>query len=208
MTTRFAALVAAAGMSSRMRKFKPLLPFDGLSIIEHVVEKFIALGAAPVVVVTGCRHDLLAPVVQRAGATVVYNRGYADTGMFESLALGLKHLAGKCDAVFIQPCDIPLVEMNTLGSLKETLCARECMAVRPVHRGRGGHPVLFSGGAVPYLLRHDGRGGLREAMRTLPGQVIDMQVDDPGVLMDADCPEDYEALLRNLEFSKMAGCCV
>lgn len=195
MTTRIAALVAAAGMSSRMHEFKPLLPFAESSVIDCIIGKFTALGAEPVVVVTGHNHDLLAPVAEKAGAEAVLNPRYADTGMFESLVIGLERLAGRCDAVFVQPCDIPLVTTGTLHALLRVFRDGECAAVRPVHQGWGGHPLLLSAGAIPFLLTYDGDGGLRQALRLLPGRVVNVPVDDEGTILDANRPEEYRALL-------------
>lgn len=198
MTMRLAALVAAAGLSSRMRDFKPLLPFADTSMIACIIGKFIAVGAEPVVVVTGHNHNLLTPAAEKAGAETVLNPCYADTGMFESLVVGLGHLAGRCDAVFIQPCDIPLVATGTLGELLRVFQDGGGMAVRPVHRGRGGHPLLLSAEAMPFLCAYGGEGGLRQALRLLPGRVVDVPVDDEGTLLDANRPEEYQALRNRI----------
>lgn len=203
MTMRIAALVAAAGLSSRMQRFKPLLPYGETTIIEHILRKFRDLGADPLMVITGHLHSLLAPVAEESGAVVVHNPAYADTDMFYSLKLGLAHLEGECDAFFVQPCDIPQVSVATLRSQLRTLRDRNCLAVRPTLEGkRGGHPLLFAAAAIPPLLAYAGGDGLRGAMASLPGTVVNISVSDPGILLDADSPEDYQALLDRLAKQK------
>ena len=49
------AVLAAAGLSSRMGDFKPLLPFEDTTIAFHVTSMLKRLGADPVIVVTGYR---------------------------------------------------------------------------------------------------------------------------------------------------------
>lgn len=205
MTIRYAALAAAAGMSSCMQAFKPLLPFAGKSIIEYVVGNYQAQSIQPVVVVTGYRHDLLQPVVEQCGAHSIHNADYASTGMLESLALGLNYLKDRCDAVFIQPGDIPLIAPTTFSALQRGLAEHDVMAARPVHQGRRGHPVLLSAAAFSSILGYAGGDGLRGALRELPGGAVDIEVDDPGILLDADSPDQYQALLARLAGRETAG---
>ncbi|MCC8165498.1 MAG: nucleotidyltransferase family protein [Planctomycetes bacterium] len=203
MTLNVAALVAAAGCSSRMGRFKPLLPLGGKSIIEHVVDKLHEGGAETVVVVTGHNRHLLAPVVEKCGAVTIHNPDYQTTGMYDSLKLGLRYLRNKCDAFFIQPGDMPLITVETLRSQIEALITTGSQVVHPSYMGRKhGHPVLFAGNAIDALLAHDGEGGLRTAIRKLFGGKTDISVLDQGILIDADRPEDYQALVAR--FNKTA----
>lgn len=205
MKARIAAIVAAAGCSSRMGGFKPLLPLGDKTIIEHVVDKLREAGAETVVVVTGHNRHLLEPVVQKRGAVAVHNPDYETTGMYDSLKLGLRHLQQKCDAFFIQPGDMPLVAVETMRKQVEALSASGSQVVHPSYMGRKhGHPVLFAGNAINALLEHDGEGGLRTAIRKLPGGKTDVPVLDQGILIDADRPEDYQALVARFNGGAIA----
>ncbi len=194
---RVGAIVAAAGLSSRMGQFKPLLPLGGKTIIEHVVANLQSAGAGTVVVITGHKREALAPVVERMGAVTIHNPEYASTGMYDSLRLGISHIRNRCDAFFIQPCDMPLVTVDTMLRQLEVLAVTGSQVVHPSYMGRKhGHPVLFSIGAIETLLSHDGEGGLRNAIRKITGTRTDVNVSDQGILIDADRPEDYQAIIN------------
>ncbi len=199
-TVEVGAVVAAAGLSSRMGQFKPLLPLGNKTIIEHVVEHLQNAGARTVVVITGHNREALTPVVEKMGALPLFNPDYATTGMFESLKLGISYLKGRCDAFFIHPCDMPLVTVDTMRRQLDALASSQCHVVHPSYLGRKhGHPVLFSSNTVDTLLAHDGEGGLRNAIRKIPGLRIDVAVGDQGILIDADRPEDYQAILARFD---------
>lgn len=192
---KLAGVILAAGLSSRMRAFKPLLEIDGVSMVRSVVRLMQEAGAAPVVVVTGHRRRELEEHLQGAGVESVHNPDYASTQQFGSLRLALARLEGRCGRLLISPADIPLVQPETVAALLRTPGA----FVRPVCRGRGGHPVLLSGDLIPALLRYDGPDGLRGAIRQIGCAVQNVTVEDGGVLMDNDTPEDFN---KTLEWSK------
>ena len=57
---RLAAIVLAAGRSTRMDGFKPLLELDGRSLLEWALHSFVTVGIDDVVIVTGHRGDEVA----------------------------------------------------------------------------------------------------------------------------------------------------
>ena len=89
---KIGAVVAAAGLSSRMGAFKPLLPFDGDTVIGRCIANLRGAGAEEIVVVTGHRGDELTAHLRSLGVTTVHNPDYACTQMFDSLKLGLRAL--------------------------------------------------------------------------------------------------------------------
>lgn len=192
---RLAGVILAAGLSSRMGAFKPLLEIDGVSMVRRVLGLMQGAGAGPVVVVTGHRRRELEEHLQGAGAELVHNPDYASTQQFDSLRLALVRLEGRCGRLLISPADVPLVQAGTV----ETLLRTPGEFVRPVCKGRGGHPVLLSAALMPALLRYDGPDGLRGAIRQIGCAVRNVTVEDGGVLMDNDTPEDFN---KTLEWNK------
>ncbi len=188
-------MIAAAGLSSRMGRFKPLLPFAGTTIAARCVENFRAAGVAEILVVTGYREQELRAALAGADVRFCSNPDYRTTQMFDSLRIGLAALPAGCARVFITPADIPAVRPETVRALLETAGA----AVRPLCGGRPGHPILLDRSLVPGLLTHDGAGGLRGALDALGVRFTDLPTDDAGILLDADTPADYAALLRREE---------
>ena len=189
---KLAGIILAAGLSSRMGAFKPLLEIDGVSMVRRVVQLMQVAGAHPVVVVTGHRRRELEEHLQGAGVELVHNPDYASTQQFDSLRLALARLEGRCGRLLVSPADIPFVKPETV----EALLGAPGEFVRPVYRGRGGHPVLLSGDLIPALLRYDGPDGLRGAIRKSGCVVRNVEVEDGGVLMDNDTPEDFARTVK------------
>lgn len=188
-----AAIVMAAGASSRMEGFKPLLDIDGRSMIQRVVDYMRASGAKPVIVVTGYRAADIEKHLADAGALFVRNDRYFETQMLDSLLLGAGALPREADRVLISPADIPLVEEATIRSLLEA----EGEFVRPVHKGKGGHPVVLTRELLEKIKDYNGPGGLRGAMEAYGVTMVDVAVEDSGTLLDGDTKEEYAALLRH-----------
>ena len=113
---RLAAIVLAAGRSSRMHELKPLLEAGGRTLLERAVGAFTAVGIDDVVVVTGHRGDEVAPVAARAGAGTVPNPRF-DDGMYSSVQAGVAALAAGVTRFFLLPADVPLVRPETVGRL-------------------------------------------------------------------------------------------
>ena len=102
-----AAVVLAAGRSSRMGAFKPLLPFDGRTLIGHVVAGLRAAGVTRIHVVTGFNAEALAPEIDRLGVTRAHNADF-DRGMLSSVQAGVASLPAETQAFLLAPVDVPL----------------------------------------------------------------------------------------------------
>ncbi len=193
---KIGAVVAAAGLSSRMGDFKPLLPFDGVTVIERCVANLRAAGASALVVVTGHRAEELAARLR--DVTLVHNPLYAETQMFDSLRLGLRALPADGDTILLTPGDVPLVEPETVRALLAAKAGFAC----PVCAGRRGHPVALDGRYRDAVLRYAGDGGLRGAVAALGIPMTEVEVADEGMSRDLDTPADYREVLEMLKQKK------
>ena len=199
---RLAAIVLAAGRSSRMGDFKPLLQAEGTPLIAWAIRAFKQAGIADVVVVVGYRREDVEAAASAEGAEVLTN-AEPDAGMFSSLRVGVLGLDDAVTRFFVLPADVPLVRPETVGRVaREAHAASLADGVRaevavPVHRGVSGHPPLLSVGLRDEIRRSDPPGGLRELLEGHAGSTLVVPVDDPGVLLDADTPDDL-ARLREL----------
>ncbi len=196
---RLAAIVLAAGRSARMGELKPLIEVEGRTLLERAVGAFTTAGVDDVVVVAGHRRDEVAAVGSRSGARVVTNPAY-DHGMFSSVRVGVQALDPGATRFFVLPADIPLVRPETIGRLiRQGRVARGGAAdvIYPLLDGAEGHPPLVAGALRTEIRAADPPGGLRELLvgHSAASAVVD--VDDPGVLLDADTPEDL-ARIREL----------
>lgn len=193
-----AAVVLAAGLSSRMGKFKPLLLLGGQSVLARVVGLLRQGGAAPVLVVLGHRAAELEPVVRSLGAVPVINPDY-EQGMFSSLRTGLAALPPDCPAFFLLPVDIPLVRTHTLTRLRAAWEQGLGPVLHPTFQGQWGHPPLIAAELAPAIMAYDGTGGLRGFWESRPELAREVPVADRFVLRDQDHPQDYEELTAALD---------
>ena len=186
------AVVVAAGMSSRMGDFKPMLSIGEISVAQRVVATLRQAGAERVVVVTGYNADELERHLSKSGAVFVRNEEYRTTEMFDSALIGLKYIRGKCDRILFTPVDVPLFTAATVRELLDSGVELAC----PVCGGQRGHPILMSPDVVDRLLRDSGEDGLKGALGRCGVPMTLVDVPDPGILHDADTPEDYRQLLE------------
>ena len=186
------AVIVAAGMSSRMGDFKPMLSIGEISVAQRVVATLRQAGAERVVVVTGYNADELERHLARSGAVFVRNENYRTTEMFDSALIGLKYMSGKCGRILFTPVDVPLFTAATVRRLLDSGAELAC----PVCNGQRGHPILMSASVVQKLLSDSGEGGLKGALARCGVEEALVEVEDTGILHDADTPEDFRQLLE------------
>lgn len=188
---RTGALIVAAGMSSRMGIFKPMLKIGSISAVCRIIYTLQQAGADPVVVVTGNRAEVLERHIAKQGVICLRNPDYATTQMLESAKIGFQYLIAECEQVLFTPVDIPLFTVETT----EKLIASGVDVAIPSCHGKEGHPLLISGKVLPEILQFNGDGGLRGALSDCKVKLQHILVDDEGILFDVDTPEDFRNLL-------------
>lgn len=192
---RFGAVIPAAGLSSRMGMFKPLLPYGGRTVIEASVGSVIPYISTASVVV-GHRGKELADLLRRSFSdrlNVVTNPDYASSDMLRSVQLGLRAL-GACDAFFLLPADMPLISGAVYAALTSAYDGAADV-IYPVIEGRRGHPPLISARLIPVILSYRGDGGLRAILSERVAK--DVALTDKGILTDLDTPQDYQKICRS-----------
>ncbi|MEE0203583.1 MAG: nucleotidyltransferase family protein [Muricomes sp.] len=186
------AVITAAGLSSRMHDFKPLMQIGRITMIERVILNFQSAGIKEIVVVTGRKSCDIEKQICHMGIISIKNPDYAVTQMFDSALLGMKFLMEKCSRFFLCPVDIPLFKIKTV----RTLMDEDEEVVIPSYRGMSGHPILISSKAAEKLSYYSGKGGIRGAINTGYIKIIAKEVEDCGILFDANTQEDYRVLLE------------
>ena len=100
------ALIVAAGMSSRMGDFKPMLNIGSISIAQRIVATFHQAGVNKIVVVTGYNAAQLERHLSNSGLIFLRNEAYATTQMFDSAKIGLRGRTDiKTDPIGIRATD-------------------------------------------------------------------------------------------------------
>ena len=188
----YSAVIAAAGLGSRIHQFKPMMCLGDETIIGRMIRVLRDVGVGEIVVVTGYRSEMLNRHLAPLQVKVCENKEYATTKMFDSVRLGLLALEEPCDYVFVTPADIPLVQPETLTQMQ----AAQADVVRPMYKGVPGHPIMISAGCIPQLVHYDGAGGLRGAIDAMQRRILDVAVEDGGVLIDFDTPDDFKKIWK------------
>ena len=186
------AVIAAAGMSSRMGSFKPLLKIGSVTMAEKLIRVFRASGVDEIVMITGFQAKKLESFLADSRIAFLRNENYPKSDMFASAKLGLTQLADRCGRILFTPVDVPLFSPATVVSLLSSEAELAC----PVFNGQRGHPLLLSGRVAAQLVMDSGEGGLRGAITRSGLDILEISVDDEGILFDADTPQDYERLLE------------
>jgi CTP:molybdopterin cytidylyltransferase MocA len=195
-----ALLVLAAGQSVRMGSPKALVRFEGRPLLEHLLAAPLVREFGDVLVVLGHHADALRPIVARLGYRSVLNPD-PDRGRTGSVQTGLQALPAAIRAVFVQPVDCPMILPETYLALA-TAIGSEDVAI-PSYRGKRGHPPLFSAALIPRILAAGPDQPLRDLLQGPVGRLSKsshevrcrlVEVDDPGVLVNVDRPEDLAQL--------------
>jgi len=190
-----AAVILAAGGSTRFGAPKQLLPWQGRPLITHVADMAWMAGLSPVVVVVGAEAERVTPAL--AGRDVLVLRNYRwQEGMSTSLNLGVAALPPSVEAAVFLPVDQPLVDARFLRSLVTYWRQHDAGIVVPVGReGRRGMPVLFARRFFAELAQLSGDIGGRALFAQYADDLVTMLVAGPDILTDVDTPSAYEALL-------------
>lgn len=198
----YGAVIVAAGMSSRMGEFKPILQIGYQSVVQHVISAFRQAGIQQIVIVTGHNAALLKTHLADTGVLFLHNEHYRTTQMFDSAKIGLSYLKEICDRVLFTPVDIPLFSPDTV----QKLIASGAELASPLCGGKQGHPLMLSSRLIDAILKDSGEGGLKGAVARLNIPMTHVEVNDPGVLHDADTPEEFQILLKQYRDGCNASC--
>ena len=185
-----AALVLAAGYSSRAPGFKPLLPLGDGTVIEATVQTLRHGGVADITVVIGHHAAEMIAELKRIGVRYVLNKDYRK-GMFSSVVTGVNSLSSQTEAFFLLPGDMPLVRSHTVQMLWKAYCRVRAKVIYPVFRRQRGHPPLISTQCCPAITSSTQPEGLHSLLALYENQAYEVETADEGILIDIDSPEDY-----------------
>jgi molybdenum cofactor cytidylyltransferase len=192
-----AALVLAAGRSTRAGTNKLLADIGGETLIRLTLRALAGSRARPLLLVVGHEHERLVEAVAGLDVAIVQNPRYAE-GLATSLAAGLAALPPDASAALICLADMPLVG----ASLVDALIARfeampEAAAVVPAHAGQWGNPVLIARKLFPELAALRGDAGARRLLQGRTDVAI-LDTQDASILFDADTPAALAELRTRL----------
>ncbi len=184
------AVILAAGESKRMKVPKMLLPFNGITMIEKVIQNILNSEVFNILVVLGCYRNEISAVIDNLPVIKCLNDDYRE-GMLSSVKCGLRNLPDDAEAVMIFPGDQPLIEPEVTNRIIECYRQSGKGIVIPVHRNRRGHPLLFDSEFIETVLSLGKNDMLSSFIKEHRNDVKEIRVNSPGILKDFDTKEDY-----------------
>ena len=204
-STRFSAVVLAAGQSSRMGgPNKLLLPFQGEALVRRTVRTVLAAGVQETVVVTGWQSREVMRTVLDLPVTLQLNLLYED-GQMRSVAAGVAALTQATDAILVCPGDLPLLRVEDVHELMDVYLAHpDSSIVIPRHEGERGNPIVFGAAYAPEVAAGRRLIGCRKLAQQYPEETFWHEAAHDRFTTDCDTPQAYQQLLQRLGLAQPA----
>ena len=189
-----AAVILAAGASTRLGQPKQLVCIGGEPLLVRTVRLAREAGCEPVVVVIGFEAQRMREALAGIPAVIVENPGW-QSGMGSSLRFGVAALAQVVpgsSAVLLLVCDQIALSAGFLNELRRVHELSEKPITAAHYAGRAGVPAIFTARFFPELLKVEGDRGARAILERHAAEVALVEFED-GVI-DLDTPEQLRHL--------------
>lgn len=190
-----AAIILAAGKSARMGQAKQLLPLGESTVLGQSIAHVRGAALDEIILVLGASAEAIRRQLPLEGLKLVVNPHYEE-GMATSLRAGLEALSPQADAALILLADQPLVRPATLNRLADHYRRTNPRILIPTCRGIRGNPVLLDRSLFAEAMALAGDVGCRALFAQHPEAIAKLEVEDEGILLDIDNPDDYQRLRR------------
>ena len=186
-------ILLAAGLGTRLGQVKPLLEVEGIPTLARVIAALREAGMERIVVVLGSAAEEIRRGVDLSSCRVVVNPDYA-LGLSSSLRTGIASLSPDAEGALVVHADLPRLSPATIRAVLAQAEAGATLA-RATHRGLPGFPVFLHRSTLAGLLPTlSGDHGARKYLAEHAAEVAQVEVDDPGAVLDVDRPEDVAEL--------------
>ena len=184
-----AALILAAGESRRMGSPKALIPYHGLTFVEHLLAATRLPRIGETRVVLGAGADVIRGQLPVKESQIVLNDAW-ESGPLSSIQAGLRSLPEEgVEAALICPVDHPLVTLRLIGAIVAAFDRSGKAIVLPTYLGRRGHPVLFASRLFSELMGAPLDVGARAVVRGHRGEIEEVPTEEEGVVLNLNDPE-------------------
>jgi molybdenum cofactor cytidylyltransferase len=191
------AIILAAGESKRMGFPKMLLVFDNKSMIENVIENVTNSVVDNIMVVLGSDREKLVKVVEVCPVSYCYNDNYKK-GMLESVKCGFRNIPSDFEAVLVFQGDQPLITPEVINSIIVAYKSSGKGIVIPVYENKRGHPLLIDKKYKDEIEKLDSHEGLRSLASHFINDVLEVETNDRGIIIDFDTYEDYKIQISQI----------
>jgi len=187
-----AAVILAAGASTRYGQPKQLLDYHGKSFVRTAAETALRAGLSPVVVVTGANSGKVSAEVSDLPLLLIHNPDW-QSGQSSSLKAGVAALPENVGGALFLIVDQPQVTVELLLALVERHSQDLPAILAPYVFDQRANPLLFDRITFPDLLRVTGDTGGRAIFSKFSPRYLNWY--DRSLLLDVDTPQDYQKLL-------------
>jgi len=189
-----AALVLAAGGSSRLGRPKQVEPWASSTLLETVLRHISALPFDERFVVIGAAFDEIVASIDFTGWTVVENPEWRD-GLASSLRVGLDAVLRltRSEAAAIFLGDQPEVDPSVVRSLLTAQQKAKKPVIIPKYRYEWGNPVIVAKPLWPRLMSLEGDAGAMQLFKAHPDWVEEIWFE-ARLPRDVDTQRDIEDL--------------
>lgn len=192
--TDIGVVILAAGLSKRMGRPKMLMAWKESTVIQSVVNSYLAAGLMEInVVIGGCRKELES-LLKELPVQLIYNPKFENGEMLDSLKIGINSLSKNIQAAMIALGDQPRIESKDISKVIDGYLNTNSRLIVPSFKMRRGHPWIVEKSLWHGLLNLELPDTLREFLKENSKEIHYIDIDNPSILMDMDTLEDYERL--------------
>jgi molybdenum cofactor cytidylyltransferase len=193
------AVILAAGTSSRMGKTKQLLALGESTVLAQTLAHVQAAAFQEIILVLGASaEEIRGQLPSLEDLKIVLNPAHQQ-GIASSLQAGLSAVDPNSDAALIILGDQPFIRPQTLHRIVEEYRRSQAQIVIPTHQGQRGNPVLLDRSVFAEVMALEGDVGSRAIFARHLDRIVNVEVEDDGVLLDLDDPADYERLKTKIK---------
>jgi CTP:molybdopterin cytidylyltransferase MocA len=190
-------VILGAGASARMGRPKLLLPWRGTTVIGQLLSQWRELGATQIAVVLRADDGALnaeLDLLDFSKSDRIVNP-QPERGMFSSIvcAANWSGWRKEISSWAVTLGDQPHLRTETLRRLLEFSAQNPCAICQPAYGGRAGHPVILPQRTFADL-KNSGAATLKDFLNLTSPPRVQCNIDDPGLTLDLDTPEDYKRL--------------
>lgn len=183
-----AAVILAGGESRRMGAPKALVPFRGISFVQHLVNatRHARIGVRRIVL--GAGAEQIRDQLGVDPGSIVLNPDW-EQGQLSSIQAGIRSLPEETEGMILCPVDHPLVSANLISNLIHQFDLSGKPIVLPAFRGQRGHPVIFRASLYDELLAAPVDIGARQVVWAHPQEIEEVHTEEEGVVLNLNDPE-------------------
>jgi molybdenum cofactor cytidylyltransferase len=187
-------LIISAGLSGRIRKFKPLLNYKGNTFLQNITAKLSGV-CDKVIIVTGYKANEVKENIEQLNGKIkykiVFNPDY-EKGMFTSLQAGIRK-AKEADWILYHFVDQPGLQQTFYSDFLQQIDDNHNW-IQPSINGENGHPILIHKELFELIINASKESNLRDLSKNSIVKKKFWECNYKEIFQDIDTEEDYQSM--------------